>query len=140
MMRRSLAAACFWSPVWKAGGVAGNLLEEFLVRRWIEQEQLGIFDGVNEVLRRRSRHQARVVRQPPVLGRELHDVLLTAGVDCIHAHAALSHECSVACGFARPLQEFARSESHRNKGRLNGLKLALRKGSPGFEVHTEPIE
>src|SRR6187200_2206392 len=49
----------------EAGGIAGNLFEKFLVRRWIEQEQLGIFDRVNEVLRRRSRHQTCAVRQPP---------------------------------------------------------------------------
>ena len=104
-MRWSFAAACPLQAGAKGGGVAGNPLERPLVRGRIDQQEIRVFDGVDEVLRRCSRHEAGIVREPPVLGGELYDVLFAFAVDHVAAQEPGGDERGVRRHVAGALQE-----------------------------------
>jgi hypothetical protein len=51
------------------------------------------FDCVDEILRRRARCDASAFTHPPVLGRELHDVIFALGIEDVLSEASGGNEC-----------------------------------------------
>ena len=60
-------------------------------------------------------HEADGVREPPVLGRELHDVLFAFGVDDVAAQAPRGDEGGVRRHLAGALEELAGTKSSRKE-------------------------
>ena len=78
------------------------------MRRRVDQQQLGVLDRVDEVLRRRARSSGWLESASHhVSGRELDDVLLALRVDHEIPQAAHRDERGVAGDIAAPLQELA---------------------------------
>jgi SAM-dependent methyltransferase len=95
----------------KGDAVGVHRLEDVLMRGPVDQQQLRIFDGVDEVLRRRAFHQAGRVSQPPRLWRELDDVLLALRVDHEVAEATAGNEGGVAGHVPASLQKFTSGQT-----------------------------
>ena len=89
-------------------GEGGNVLEKTLMPRGIDEQQIRVFDRVEEVLRRRARSQAARVGEPPRLRCELDGVLLALRVDHEMSQAADRNERGEAADIAAPLQETRR--------------------------------
>jgi SAM-dependent methyltransferase len=114
--------------------VAVHRLDDTVVGRRVDQQQLGILDGVDKVLRRSAFHQAARVGQPPGLGRELDDVLLALRIDHEVAEAAAGHKSGVARDFAAPLQKFPGRQRLESEGATDGFELGIGEGCPRVQV------
>jgi SAM-dependent methyltransferase len=107
----------------------------------IEYEQIRVLDGINEILRRSSwREQADWIPDPPVLRRELQDVLLAIGVDDIASKAARRNERTVRCGVTGPLEEFAGAKRPGEIQRLHVGKLFVGEGRFALEVCPQSVK
>ena len=95
------------------------------MRRRIDQEKTRVFDGFDEVLRRRARHGAGGVPEPPVLGSELDDVLFAFAIDHVAAQAPRRDERGIPRHFARALEEFPYEQRLRDEERLHEDELFL---------------
>ena len=73
----------------------------------IQEQEIGFFDGVDEVRRRSALVPAGRVGQPPRLGSELNDVLFSLWVDDVVAEAAASNKGGKPGDLATALKKFA---------------------------------
>ena len=124
----------------KGGGERLDLVEQPLVRRTVDQQQLGILDRVDEVRRGCPAAEALRISQPPGLGRELNDVLPAPGVDHKVAQAPGGDERRVASDIAGSLQEFAGGQSPDAEHRADNLELGVGERSARLQVGTEHPE
>jgi SAM-dependent methyltransferase len=124
----------------KCGAIGGNIVDQPLVRGRVDQQQLGVFDRVDEVLRGRAGVEAVGVGEPPRLGRELNDVFLALGVDDVVAQAARRDEGGVGGDVAAPLQELALSQPLVDERPADNREIVLSEGGPLREVRAQHIE
>ena len=110
------------------------MLDRALMRRGIEQEEMRVLDGVDEILRRRARRNARAFPDPPVLGRKLHDVLFALSIEDVLAQAPSGNECAVRHSIAGALEELARAKSPREEQRFQERELLFGERAFAFEV------
>ena len=120
----------------KAGGVARNALDRPLMRGRIEQEEIRVLDGVDEIRRRRSRRHAWAFPDPPVLRRELHDVLFALGIDDVFAQAPAGNECAVRRRLTSALEELAGAKRPGEVERFQERELFL--GERPFTLEVGP--
>ena len=90
--------------------VARNAVDDLLLPWRVNQQQVGVLNRGVEILGRRARVQADRVGEPPLLGRELDDVLLALPVDDEAAQAAARDERRMARRLARALQKVSRGQ------------------------------
>lgn len=95
----------------KGGRERGHRVEQALMRGPVDQQQLGVLDGLDEVLRGRPIIQAVGIGEPPRLGSELDDVLLALRVDHEVAEAATRDKGGVAGDVTASLQKLAGRQS-----------------------------
>ena len=124
----------------KGGGERLDLLKQPLVRRAVDQQQLGILDGIDEVSRGCPAAEALRISQPPGLGRELNDVFPALCVDHEVAQAPGGDERRVASDITGSLQEFAGGQPPAAERRAHNLKLGIGEGSACLQVGTEHPE
>jgi len=122
------------------GAVSGDIVDQPLVPRRIDQQQLRVLDGIDEVLRGRAGVEAGGVGEPPRLGRELDDVFLALRVDDVVAQAARRDEGGVGGDVAAPLQELARTQLLVDEGAADDGEIVLSEGGPLREVGAQHIE
>jgi len=122
------------------GGVARHALDQTHVGRAVEQQQLRVFDGVDEVGRGGVVLQAVGIGEPPRFRRELHDVLFALGVDDVVAEAAGGHERGVLCDIAGSLQELTGAEPPVQKRGPDDGEIFGAERRPGFEVRAKDVE
>lgn len=120
--------------------ICRDLIDQPLMRRRIDQQQLGILDGVDEVLRGRAVLDAVGVGEPPRLGSELDDVFLAFRVDDVIAQAARRDEGGMGRDVAAPLQELALPQPLVDESAADDREIVLAEGSPLREVRAQHIE
>ena len=118
----------------------GHVVEQSQVRRRIDQQQLGVLDRIDEVLRGRAAVEAVGVGKPPRLGRELDDVFLALRVDDVVAQAARRDERGVGGNVAAPLQELALTQPLVDESAANHREIVLAEDGPLREVCAQHIE
>ena len=118
----------------KGGGVSGHLVDQPQVRRCIDQQQLGVLDRIDEVLRGGAGVEAVGVGEPPRLRGELDDVLLALGVDDVVAQATRRDEGGVGRDVAAPLQELARTEPPVDECAANMREIVFAEDGPLRQV------
>ena len=124
----------------KCGGISGDVVDEPRMRRWVDQQQRGVLDRVDEILRGGARVEAVRVGEPPRLGGELDDVLLALGVDDVVAEAARRDEGGVGGDVAAPLQELAGIEPLVDEGAADGREIIFAERRPLREIPAQHIE
>jgi len=94
--------------------------------RWpVEQQELGVLEGLDEQGGRRAAGQGDDVRYPPGLGGELQDVFLALGVDDEAAETAVSHEGGVAYCLAGALEKAPLRQVAGQEVGLDPLEVAV---------------
>lgn len=121
----------------KGGRKAPDAVHEALMRRTIDQQQLRMLDGVDEIRRRCAGAQAHSVRQPPGLRCELDYVFLASSVNDVATQAARGHECEVSSHVARSLQELTNGEVPEKNGGSDDLEVLIGERSPRLEVFAQ---
>jgi SAM-dependent methyltransferase len=124
----------------KGRGIGGNVLDEVLLTRRIDQEQFGVLDGFDEIRRRRALAEADRVGNPPRLGAELDDVFLAPDVDHEVAQATDRHESGVAADLAGALQKLPGGEPSVNKRLPNRLEVVFAERGPGIQIRAQDGE
>jgi len=120
--------------------IARNFFDKGFVRRRIEQQQLGIFYSIDEVLRWRTVREAGRISQPPGLRSELDDVLLAVRIDDVLPQAALDDKCGVLRYSAGALQKLVRAQARRNEHRLDEFEVVLGERRSRFEVRLQYLD
>ena len=120
--------------------IGGHVVDEPLVRGRVDQQQLGVLDRVDEVLRRCAVLEAVGIGEPPRLGRELDDVLLALRVDDVVAQTAGRDEGGVGGDVAAPLQELARTEPPVDECAADMREIVLAEDGPLRQVRAQHIE
>ena len=120
--------------------IGGHVVDQPQVRLRIDQQQLGVLDRIDEVLRGRAVVEAVGVGQPPRLGRELDDVFLALGVDDVVAQAARRDEGRVSGNVAAPLQELTRTESLVDERAADDGEIVLAEGGSLREIRAQHVE
>jgi hypothetical protein len=110
------------------------------VRGRVDQQQIGVFDRLEEILRRRPRREADAVRQPPILRCELDDVRLAFEIDDIAAQAALRHKRRVRRHLPRALHELPGPQPRRDKHGPHERVLVFRERRSAFEIRAQGIK
>ena len=124
----------------KCSGISGHAVDQPRMRRCVDQQQLGVLDRVDEVLRGGARVEAVRVGEPPRLGGELDDVLLALGVDDVVAEAARRDEGGVGGDVATALQELAGIEPLVDECAADGCDITFAERRPLREVPAQHIE
>jgi SAM-dependent methyltransferase len=118
-----------------------EILQQPAVRRQVGQQQLGGLDGLGEILRRRSAHDAGGIGPPPILGHELDDVLAAVEVDGVDAEDPADDEDGVSCQLAGSLQEPVGRQACRRECALQDRELFVGEGGAlRGKVAPEPVE
>ena len=115
-------------------GEGRHVLEKMLMPGGIDEQQIRVFDRVEEVWRRRARPEAGGVGEPPRLGRELHDVLLAFRVDHEMSQAAHRNESGMTADVAAPLEELAGGQVPVNERGPDHVEVALAESGSRHEV------
>jgi SAM-dependent methyltransferase len=118
-------------------GEGGHGLEQTLMSRGVDEQQIRIFDRVEEILRRRTRPEAGGVGEPPRLRRELDDVLLTFRVDHEMAQAAHRDEGGVAADITAPLEELTGRQTPVNESAPDNIEVVLGERRSLHKIGTE---
>ena len=124
----------------KCGGIAGDPLDQALVGRPIDQQDLGVFDRIDEVGRRRAVVEAGRIGEPPRLRGELDDVLLALPVDDVVAEAAARHERGGASNVAGALQEVASRQALQHKRIANDDEVLVAERGTRLQVGAQHRE
>ena len=136
VLRRSVPL----QPFAQRRGVSRDAFNERFVRRRIDQQQVRVFERIDEVLGGRSRREADVVGHPPRLRGELHDVFFASGVDRVGAQAAPCDERRVLRDGAGALQELRRPERRGDKPRPDVGEVLGGERRSGLEVRLQHVE
>jgi hypothetical protein len=100
-----------------------NAFGELIVCLAVEQQELGIFQRFDVVIRRLAREETIHVRDPPTLDSKLQNVLITPLVDGVGTETSLLHEGGVLAHLPfldkeTPLTEFSGHEERRAASKL----------------------
>jgi len=112
----------------------GDAFNHPLVRRLVEQQEVGMPDRVDEAFTRRSSREKRAIPDPPVLGREFEDDLIAVRVGHTTAHAALGDQCRMAHRLASALQELTGAKRGWNEELFQKIELCRCEGCLALEV------
>ena len=86
-----------------------------------------------------GRH-AGALTDPPVLGRELHDVFFAPRIDDIFAQAPGSYECAVRHAVTGALEELTGVEGSRQEQRFQEREVVFGEGASALEVCAESMK
>src|SRR5262245_6621720 len=110
------------------------------MRGTVEQHQFGVLDGVDEERRRRAVVQARGVRQPPRLGCELNDVLLSFRIDHVVPEAPRRDERGVLRDVAGALKKLAGGQTLEEKRRAKTRDVLVAERGARPKVRQKHVE
>jgi SAM-dependent methyltransferase len=121
-------------------GISGDLLDDSLVRRAVDEQQVGVLDGVDEERRRRPVTQARRISEPPRLRRKLDDVLLPLRVDHVVPETAVCDKCGVPGDIARLLKKVSGRQMSLHERRAEDLEILRAERRARVEVGAQDVE
>ena len=121
----------------KSSSVPGNRIDDSLVRRHINQQELRILNCLKEVLGRSLVHETHRICEPPIFRRKLHDVFFPFGVNRVASQEALCHECRIRDQFTGSLQEVSGAKARRPKGRFQEVEFVFPEAGSAFQVRPQ---
>jgi hypothetical protein len=98
------------------------------VRGAIDEQYFRVFDGLDEVRRRRALGEAGRVSKPPGFRRELKDVFLALAVNQVVAQAATGNERSVPDDVAGTLEKSPRRDRTMKECPADDFELTVGEG------------
>jgi len=116
------------------------MLDQVLVGRTVEQEKLGLLDGVDEVGGRRAAAETGRIGQPSGLRRELHDVLFPLRVDDVAAETAARHERGKPRHVSSALEKLPRGKTAEAEDAAEVIEILFAEFRPGLEIRPENVE